>query len=205
VGDLLSRLDCPPPDGRLPLRVTAYDVRSGRDLAPSKAAIGSSDGSCFVAADAGRGVSIVPVTGGAGHAVIAADLWMPNDVSASTLGLTVRLQGQNEVRAELDRTGRLAILERAGGTDLPALGSYATGAPGARVHRLVLAVSGSQVRAWVDGREYGPVTTTVLPEIGDLRLSVANGRRRDPGVVQVPGAGRVHAADRGVRAVRRRG
>jgi hypothetical protein len=169
AGDQVWRLDCPPDDTLPdpPYRV-AYEVLPATALADPS--VDRSGASCGVSVEPGGLVSITPSSGAAPQTAVVTDLWMPPDVSDATVTLTLPLHGGHDVVADLRSNGKLTISERAAGTGRPPLATYSLPSLGTRPHRLVLAVLDDQVRVWVDGATYGPVTTTTVSAPGEAHV-----------------------------------
>ena len=172
LGAEVFRVDCVgvANTSMIPVDSQSYDPKTGKNGGDAR--IDVAEASCPTTLPVGYGVFVKPRPAGPANAVLAVDFRLTS--SARTyIGLVVRQAADSELRAGFDWGGEVEIRQTNPGTN----GLLASGyhKPTQKdVHRLILAVAGSQAQAWVDGSQAGPLPTIIAARQGGVQVYFAN-------------------------------
>ncbi len=172
LGGQFYRLDCV---GRVntspaPINSQSYDPTTRKNGGGAR--IDVADGTCPVTLPVALGVFVQPKADGPANAVLAVDFRLTS--SARTfVGLVVRQTASSELRGDFDWGGEVEVRQTNPGTNGLLASGYHKPTQNA-VHRLILAVAGSQAQALVDGSQAGPLPTIIPTRQGGVEVYFTN-------------------------------
>jgi hypothetical protein len=183
LGAQVFRYDCVgvANTSEVPVDSASYDPTTGKSGGGAR--FDPAEGTCPATLPVGSALFVQPRLDGPANAVVAVDFRLTS--SARTyIGVVARRVGGSELRAGFDWGGEVEIRQtNQGATGLLASGYHEPTQKD--VHRLVLAVAGSQAQAWVDGSQAGPLPTIIAARQGAVAAYFANQDSSAPATLEM--------------------